>query len=143
MTDAAIVLQKLATLRDHLGRVRRRRPASVEALRADVEVQDALALSLLVAIQEAVDIAFHISADEGWGVPSSYAESFEILSRHDVIDAKLAGELASTAALRNRIAHGYASVDVERLWAEIPSGIAALERYVEAIARFIPPPAEA
>jgi uncharacterized protein YutE (UPF0331/DUF86 family) len=80
------------------------------------------------------------AADEGWGIPASYAESFEMLSRHGVIDSALATELAAAASLRNRIAHGYASVEVERLWAEIPSGVAALERYVEAIARFVPAP---
>jgi len=138
VTEAAIVIQKLTTLREHLDRVRRRRPANVEALRADVDIQDALALSLLVAIQEAVDIAFHIAADEGWGVPSSYGEGFEILSRHGVIDAGLARELAAASALRNRIARGYASVDVERLWAEIPTGVSALDRYAAAIARFVP-----
>ena len=117
---------------------RARLSTSVEALRADVDIQDALALSLLVAIQEAVDIAFHIAADEGWGVPSSYGEGFEILSRHGVIDAGLARELAAASALRNRIARGYASVDVERLWAEIPTGVSALDRYAAAIARFVP-----
>ena len=40
---------------------RARLSTSVEALRADVDIQDALALSLPVAIQEAVDIAFHIA----------------------------------------------------------------------------------
>ena len=68
MTDTTIVLQKLTTLREHLARVTRRRPANAAALRGDVDLQDALALSLLVAIQKAVDSAFHITADEGWGV---------------------------------------------------------------------------
>ena len=71
MTDAALVLNKLSTLRDHVERVRRRRPATPEMLREDVDLQDALAMSLLVAIQEAADIAFHISTDEGWGIPAS------------------------------------------------------------------------
>jgi len=140
VTDTAVVLQKLASLTEHLGRAKRRRPATVEALRSDVDVQDALALSLLVAIQEAVDLAFHIVADEGWGVPSSYAESFEILARHGVIDAALASDMAGASGLRNRIAHGYASIDVSRLWTEMPTGLAALERYAVAIARFVPSP---
>ncbi len=42
-------------------------------------------MSLLVAIHEATDIAFQVTGDEGWGIPSSYAEGFEILSRHGVI----------------------------------------------------------
>jgi uncharacterized protein YutE (UPF0331/DUF86 family) len=138
VTDRAVVLQKLATVRDHLGRVRRRRPATADAFREDLDRQDAVALSLLVAIQEALDVAFHVSADEGWGVPASNAESFEILSRHGVIDATLAGEMAAAAGLRNRIAHGYASIDADRLWNEIPTGLAALERFVAAVARFLP-----
>ena len=138
MTDTTLVLQKLATLREHVGRVRRRRPEATEVLRRDVDLQDAIAMSLLVAIQEAIDIAFHIAADEGWGVPSSYAESFEILASHGFIDADLAPELITASGLRNRLAYGYAAVDVERVWAEIPTGMAALERYATAIARFLP-----
>jgi hypothetical protein len=41
VTDAALVLSKLSTLREHVDRVRRRRPASAEVLRRDVDLQDA------------------------------------------------------------------------------------------------------
>jgi uncharacterized protein YutE (UPF0331/DUF86 family) len=110
VTDAALVLSKLSTLRDHADRVRRRRPAAPEMLRGDVDLQDALAMSLLVAIQEAADIAFHISTDEGWGIAGSYADAFHMLARHQVIDTTLADELARTVAVRHRLAHGYASM---------------------------------
>jgi uncharacterized protein YutE (UPF0331/DUF86 family) len=139
VTDTALVLQKLTTLRDHADRVRRRYPATIETLRHDIDLQDAIALSILVAVQEATDIAFHIVADEGWGVPASYADGFDILARRSVIDAVLAAEMGAAVGLRNRIAHGYASIDVDRLWNEIPRGLAALERYASAVARFVPP----
>lgn len=142
MTDAAVVLKKLANLREHLVRVRRRRPSTAEQLRGDLDRQDAIALSLLVSIQEAADIAFHVVADEGWGTPASYAEGFEILSRRGVIDADLAHRMTLAAGLRNRIAHGYASLDAERMWAEIPDGLDALERYSSAVARFMKPSGE-
>lgn len=51
MTDAEIVLRKLATLREHVARARRRRPATVDVLLGDYDLQDALYMSLLVAIQ--------------------------------------------------------------------------------------------
>ena len=137
MTDRSIVLQKLATLREHVRRVRDRRPVTADALRDDLDRQDAIALSLLVAIQEAADVAFHVTSDEGWGIPASYGEAFQILARHGVIDIALAGETTAAAGLRNRIAHGYASVDVDRLWGEIPTGLAALERFSTALARFV------
>lgn len=134
MIDQILVLRKLTILREHISRVRRRRPDDVETFRGDTDLQDAMALSLLVAIQEALDIAMHVCADEGWGIPSSYAESFELLARNGLIDAALAGELGRVTAVRNRIAHGYATVDVDRIHAEVPAGLAALDRFSAAIA---------
>jgi hypothetical protein len=32
---------------------------------------------------------------------------------------------------------GYASVDLERLWAELPAGLETLERFAEAIAAYL------
>lgn len=108
-------------------------------MRANLLLQDGIALSLLVAVQESIDIALHVAADEGWGIPASYRESFELLARHGVIDDALAAALANTAALRNRIAHGYATVDLDRLWAELPGGIASFDAFAAAIARHLRP----
>ncbi|MGH7297255.1 MAG: type VII toxin-antitoxin system HepT family RNase toxin [Polyangiaceae bacterium] len=139
MTDAELVIRKLAILGEHLARARRRRPAQLDALRADVDLQDSLSLSVLVAIQEAIDIAFHVVSDEGWGAPASYAESFEVLARRGVIEPTLAAALSAAAGLRNRLAHAYATLDIDRLWSELPAGLDALEQYAAAIARFVPP----
>jgi uncharacterized protein YutE (UPF0331/DUF86 family) len=138
VTDPLLILRKLSLLREHLSRVRRRRPSTMEAFRHDVDLQDALAMSLLVATQEAVDIAMHIGADEGWGLPGSHAEAFELLARNGFIPPEHARELGRIAALRNRIAHGYASVDLDRLWAEIPAGLDSLDRFAEAVADHVP-----
>jgi uncharacterized protein YutE (UPF0331/DUF86 family) len=137
MTDAELVARKLTVLREHLERMKRRRPNDLEELRSDVERQDALALSVLVVVQEATDIAFHVCADDGWGLPATYREGFEMLARHGVIDAALASSLAGATHLRNRIAHGYATVDVERLWRDVPTGVAAFEAFAAAIARHL------
>ncbi len=96
-------------------------------------------MSLLVAVQEALDIAFHIAADEGWGVPVSYAHSFELLAQHGVVAGDLASAMASVSALRNRLARGYASVDAARLWTELPVGLEALDRFAASIASWLEP----
>jgi uncharacterized protein YutE (UPF0331/DUF86 family) len=139
MTDVVLVLAKLTTLREHLARMERRRPATFDDLRTDIDRQDALALSLLVALQEAADIALHMAADEGWGVASSYAESFELLATAGVIGLELATKMAAIASLRNRVAHGDASVDAERIWREAPEGIESMRRFAAAIAARIGP----
>jgi uncharacterized protein YutE (UPF0331/DUF86 family) len=96
-------------------------------------------MSFVVAVQEAIDIAFHIVTDEGWGIPGSYADACPMLAEHGVVDRSVAESLARMVSLRNRIAHGYASVDIDRLWTELPAGLDALDAYAAAVARLLPP----
>ncbi|MBI5628429.1 MAG: DUF86 domain-containing protein [Candidatus Rokubacteria bacterium] len=131
------MLQLLSTLHDHVQRARRRRPADVATLQGDVDLQDALAMSLLVATQAAIDIAFHVCTDEGWGIPDSYADAFGILARRSVLSAELAERLRRVVAVRNRIAHLYGTVDIERVWSELPAGLDALEHLAAGIAAFL------
>jgi uncharacterized protein YutE (UPF0331/DUF86 family) len=133
MTDPAIVQRKLAALRDHVARLRRRRPATATALRTDVDLQDALAMSLVVAVQSALDVAMHIASDDGLGVPATYSEAFTVLARHGILLSPTSDALARMAALRNRIAHGYATVDFERIWSELPGGMQAFDEFALAI----------
>lgn len=138
MTDVALVLRKLQRLNEHLALVRQRRPPEADTLATDLLVRDALALALLVSVQEAIDIAYHIAADEGWGVPDSHAAAFDLLASRGVLDDALASEISAVARVRNRIAHGYASVDHARLWRELPDGIETLAAYSRAVASWLP-----
>jgi uncharacterized protein YutE (UPF0331/DUF86 family) len=122
---------------EHLRRLTSRWPVDVAALRADTVLQDAIAMSVLVVVQEAMDIALHIASDEGWELGSTYRDAFVILSRHAVITTELATSLGGSVQLRNRIAHGYATVDAERLWTELPQGIAAFGAFAQAVAAFL------
>jgi hypothetical protein len=70
----------------------------------------------------------------GWGLPASYAEAFELLGTHGVVSPDVAASLARMAALRNRLAHGYASVEMSRIWHELPTGFAALETFAGSVA---------
>lgn len=137
MSDRAIVMRKLSAIADHVARLRRRRPEQVERLREDVDLQDALAMSLVVCVQSALDIALHIAADEGYGVPATYAEAFQLLAEHGVLVGNTSRRLGAMAALRNRIAHGYASVDFARIWQELPDGIAAFDAFASEIAQHL------
>ncbi len=137
MTNVALVARKLTILEEHLRRLRERRPGNLEAFKADTLLQDAVALSVLVVVQEAVDIALHIASDEGWELAASYRDAFAVLERHGLLDATLTEALAGAAQLRNRIAHGYASLDIERLWGELPAGVLTFAAFASRVAAFV------
>jgi len=81
MTNVALVARKLAILDEHLRRIRERRPDDLEAFRRDLLLQDAVAMSVLVVVQEGMDIALHIASDEGWELATTYREAF-VVRRH-------------------------------------------------------------
>jgi uncharacterized protein YutE (UPF0331/DUF86 family) len=140
MTDAGLVLHKLQRLQAQVTVARARRPAADDVLAQDHVLRDALALSFMVALQEAIDIAYHVVADEGWGIPDSHRAAFDLLASHGVLPGTLASDLSAAAAMRNRIAHGYASVDHQRLWRELPDALGALDDFAAAVATWLPEP---
>lgn len=140
MTDAGLVLHKLQRLKAQAALTRQRRPTTADVLTHDLVLRDALALAFMIALQEAVDIAYHVVADEGWGVPDSHRAAFDTLAAHDVIAVRLANELSAATSMNNRIAHGYASADHARLWRELPDALQALEEFAAAVAAWLPAP---
>jgi uncharacterized protein YutE (UPF0331/DUF86 family) len=137
VTNVALVARKLALVNEHLRRLRERRPADLDSFKGDLLLQDAVSMGVLVVVQEAADIALHIASDEGWELGSTYGEAFAVLGRHGLIDDALAASLGRAAQLRNRIAHGYASIDAERLWVELPSGMASFGAFATSVSAFL------
>lgn len=141
MTDRRLALKKLARLREHVLLLDQRRPAKLEAF-ADRDRQDLAALAFVVAMQEAIGVATHVAADDGLGLPGSYSEAFLLLARHQVVSESLARQLGRMVQVRNRIVHGYLSVEFEVFWTDLPAGIDALNEFAAALAtRIGPPPA--
>lgn len=142
MTDRRLLLKKLARLREHVNLLRQRRPAALDEFRSR-DRQDLAALAFVVAMQEAIDIAAHVCADDGLGLPGSYGESFQLLAAPGILGEELARQLARMVHVRNRIVHGYLSVDFETFWRDLPAGITGLDGFAAAIARRAgPPPAD-
>jgi len=106
-----------------------------EQFLADPRGRDLASFYLLVAIQEVIDLAAHWVADAGWPPPPDASSTFDLLAQHGEIDRALADGLRGAAGLRNRIAHGYASVDHARLHDEFTQGVATLRRFLAAVAQ--------
>ncbi|MBI4264720.1 MAG: DUF86 domain-containing protein [Acidobacteria bacterium] len=106
----------------------------LDAFQADAKGRDLSLFYLFLAIQECIDLAAHWVADEGWGEPDDAGSVFDILADRQVIERDVATTLRGAVGLRNRIAHGYALLDHERVHQEAQAGIPALRRFLAAAA---------
>jgi uncharacterized protein YutE (UPF0331/DUF86 family) len=106
----------------------------VDEFLGDVKGRDLATFYLFLTVQECIDLAAHWISDAGWDVPDEAGGSFDLLAEHGAMDRELAMALRGAVGLRNRIAHGYASVDHERLHQEYRGGIDALRRFLSLVA---------
>lgn len=100
----------------------------------DKKTHDLAAFYVFLAIQEVIDLAAHWVADEGWGPPDDIPSVFDTLSEHGVIDGDLATRLHAAASLRNRIGHGYATIEHGRLYDEFREGADTIRRFLSELA---------
>lgn len=107
----------------------------LETFLADPKGRDLSLFYLFLAIQECIDLAAHWVADGGWGEPDDAGSAFDVLADRGVIARDTAGALRAAAGLRNRIAHGYALLDYERVHREAQPGLPALRDFLVAIAK--------
>jgi uncharacterized protein YutE (UPF0331/DUF86 family) len=135
MVDDRLLEKKLGRLHARVARAKARLPSSREQFLADQDAQEIVSFNVLLAMQEALDIAAHWIADAGWDVPTTAREHFELLASHGVVPPELARDLAACAGARNLIAHAYGSVDLGRLYAEAPAALVALECFAATLAQ--------
>lgn len=105
-----------------------------ETFLADAKERDLATFYLFLAIQEAIDLAIHWVADEEWGTTDDVGGTFDILAERGAIDSSLAERLRGCVGLRNRIAHGYASLDHARVHDEYEAGIVTLRSFLSRVA---------
>ncbi len=96
--------------------------------------RDLGAFYLFLAIQECIDLATHWVADAGWPVPDDAGASFDLLADRGVLDRGVAEGMRGSVGLRNRIGHGYAAIDHERIGRELGQGAQTLRAFLAAVA---------
>ena len=130
MVKPDVAARKMARAKawlDDAEKVFRRSP---EEFLADHRERDLALFYLFLAIQECIDLATHWVSDAGWDVPDDAASTFDLLAGQGAIEGDLATALRGAVGLRNRIAHGYASIDADRVQNEFTPGARALRHFL-------------
>lgn len=79
----------------------------------------------------------HICAADNLGVPSSYAEAFDLVEKAAIVDVALAERLRRVARFRNRIVHFCGEVDLRTVYGLLKDDVEDFDRYLMAIERYL------
>ncbi len=137
VADVETVRDRESRIRGYLTDLRDFAKISAGDFQQNRERQYAVLHALQLAIEASVEIATHISAADGLGVPSSYAEAFALLERAGIVDGPLADDLKRMARFRNRIVHFYGDVDLLEVYAILQQRLTDFDRFLTAIERYL------
>ncbi len=104
-------------------------------LDTDLDTLLMVSRAIEVAAQCCVDLAMTLLARRGLGIPETYREAFSLLAQNGLITPELAGVLQGWAGIRNVLAHMYAEVDLDLLYAALTSDREPLEEFGRIAAR--------
>ncbi len=129
-----LLLRKLLACRDRIERIRRALPPRAEDVTQDERLEAFLSFHIFLLLQDAADLAAHLVAERGLGLPSSQREAFDLLASANIIHPETARAMGAAVGLRNRIAHRYGELDPVRLVREAPLGLDAVARFLDQLA---------
>lgn len=118
-----IVINKIQSVQRCVERAREEYGSAPEEFETNYTAQDAVTLNILRACEQAIDLANHLIRAGKMGIPTSSAESFDLLQARGVIDRELAEKLKRMVHFRNIAVHQYERLDMEVLRSVIVSDL--------------------
>lgn len=140
--DRLIVERKLDSLNRCLARVVSRRPATVDALEADIDLQDVLVLNLSRAVQICVDLATHLLSGLHVPPPDTMGAAFDRLAQAGILDAGLALRMRKAVGFRNIAVHAYDSIDWAIVFAIATERLQDFEAFARLVAARLDTPVD-
>lgn len=114
--DKDVIARKLDSLGRCIARIEAKRPATFEALAADLDCQDIISINLERAVQLCVDIGAHLLCDVAVSPPETMGDVFTALSTEGILDPSVANALRRAVGFRNLSVHAYANIDWQRVF---------------------------
>lgn len=75
--------------------------------------QDAIAINMQRACEQAIDLANHIVKKSKMGIPKDSRDSFQLLADNNMIPKSLAADLIKMIGFRNVLVHEYQQLDLD------------------------------
>lgn len=132
--NSALLQERFDDILQSIERLEPLRQMSREAFLADQDARDLASYRLLVAIEAALQICFHVSAQRLRRAPESYADCFSVLGEAGLIPLPLSEKLQRMARFRNLLIHAYWNIDYGQVYDLLQGPTDDLRQFVRAIA---------
>jgi uncharacterized protein YutE (UPF0331/DUF86 family) len=132
-----LIRNRCGEITESVSRLERIAHMSKPAFLNDQDAKDITSYRLLIAIESALNICYHISSKHLKKIPENYADCFQLLGNAGIISADLSLNLQKMARFRNLLVHVYWNIDEEALYDIITTQLQDLRRYCAEVIRLL------
>lgn len=132
-----LIRARCAEIDASLSRLEALRPLSRETFLSNQDTLDIACYRLLIAIEAALAICFHVSAKRLHQVPDEYSSCFSSLERAGLIAPELSTRLQQMARFRNLLVHVYWKIDYGQIYDIIATRLDDLRAFRTAMVELI------
>ena len=128
-----VVRARCAEIEESVQRLEKLAAVDLADFLADRDAQDIASYRLLVAIEAALALCYHVSSRRLRTTPADYAACFGLLGEAGIVAPDLTGRLQSMAKFRNLLVHVYWEVDYRRVHAVMQEHLDDLRAFAGAV----------
>ena len=128
-----VVRKRCGEIEESVQRLEALAATPLAAFLTDRDAQDIAGYRLLVAIEAALALCYHVSSRRLRTTPDDYAGCFALLGEAGILPADLTARLQNMARFRNLLVHVYWDVDYRRVHAAMQENLGDLRAFASAI----------
>ncbi len=135
--NLSLVHQRFQDIRDSLDRLDVIAQQPLEVFLADQDMRDVASYRLLIAIEAAIQLCFHVSAHRVQRVPEGYADCFALLGEAGVVPEELSRRLQQMAQHRSQYAGTFTGTLTTGAFAMLQANLDDLRAFVQALGELL------
>ncbi len=135
--NAELVRARCAEIEESVSRLERFKALSREEFLSNPDILDIACYRLLVAIEAALALCYHVAARQLRKVPEEYAACFGMLQEAGIVPRELAERLQRMARFRNLLVHMYWKIDYGQVHDVIHRDLDDLRGFGAAVVRVL------
>ncbi len=132
-----LVRARCAEIEESVQRLEALAGRSLPEFLANRDAQDIACYRLLIAIEAALALCYHVSSRRLRTAPESYADCFAVLGEAAIVAADLAERLQRMAKFRNLLVHVYGNIDHRQVHKTMQEDLGDLRAFAGAIAALL------
>ena len=137
MVNRVLLERILADIKTNVNELREATDITWDVYRTDMRARRFVERTLHITIEGCIDAAQHIISDGEMREPTSYRDTFAVLTENKILTPNDLSRLENIASFRNLLVHYYEKVDNEIVYRILKNNLSDFDLFVDRIVTYL------